>query len=683
MTRFNSVFVGLCALFFSTVTLGDNHHASQFINTDVFELEVAADPQISPDGSQVVYVRNSNDIMTDRARANLWIINTDGSEHRPLLSGTDTYSSPRWSPDGTRLAYISSAEGRGPELFVRWMDSGQTALLSNLEHPPSGIAWSNDGEQIAFSMLVESEPVTLTTSPDKPEGAEWAPGVTVIDELTYRADGRGYLERGYSHVFVIPTEGGTPRQITSGEFNHGGRLSWSPDNEVIVLSANRNADWRYRNRNSDLWSVNVSSSEMTQLTSRNGPDYAPAFSPDGSRIAFLGYEDEYLGYQNVEASMLEIDSGSISLLTETLDRSVISLDWAGSSSSLLISYDDFGERNLASLDMEGNSQSMLSDMGGVGISRPYTSGSYSVANDGSYAYTASSTLQPADVAVGRRGEGISKLTALNEDLLGHKQLGSVEKISWRSSVGDYDVYGWMVMPPDFDPARKYPLLLEIHGGPFTAYGPYFSTEVQLYAAAGYIVLYTNPRGSTSYGSQFSNEIHHNYPGQDYDDLMSGVDSVIDRGFIDEDQLFVTGGSGGGVLSAWIVGNTDRFAAAAVAKPVINWISHALYSDIPEGVTRYWFEKMPWEDPDEYWRRSPLSLVGDVSTPTLLLTGEADHRTPIAESEQFYQALKLREIDTMLVRVPEASHGIAERPSQQIAKVDNILGWFERYRNQDE
>ena len=667
-------------LFTSLAAFAAESDSSFFLNTDVFELEVAADPQISPDGSQVVYVRRSNDIMSDRARSNLWIVDEDGGEHRPLLSGADSYSSPRWSPDGTRLVYVSSAEGRGPELYVRWMDTGQTALLSNLEHAPGRITWSNDGQQIAFTMLVDVETESLATPPSKPEGAEWAPGVTVIDELTYRFDGQGYLDPGYTHIFVIPADGGTPRQVTSGDFDHDGGLTWSPDNDLIVLSANRNEDWRYRGQNSDLWSVNVESAEMSQLTTRDGPDYAPTFSPDGSRIAFLGYEDRFMGYQNVEVSVLDLEEDEVSVITSSLDRSVNSVDWAGSNSRLLISYDDFGKRNLGSLDMEGNVQPLHSDVGGVGISRPYTSGGYSVANNGSYAYTSGDALRPADVAIGRRGES-EKLTALNEDLLGHKILGEVEEISWRSSVGDHDVYGWLVTPPNFDPSQQYPLLLEIHGGPFTAYGPYFSTEVQMYAAAGYVVLYTNPRGSTSYGDEFANEIHHNYPGQDYDDLMSGVDAVIARGYIDEEQLFVTGGSGGGVLSAWIIGNTDRFAAAAVAKPVINWISHALYSDIPEGVTRYWFENMPWEDPEEYWRRSPLSLVGNVTTPTLLLTGEQDHRTPIAESEQYYQALKLQQVDTAMVRVPEASHGIAGRPSHQIAKVDNILGWFARYRKE--
>jgi acylaminoacyl-peptidase len=559
------------------------------------------------------------------------------------------------------------------------MDTGQTALLSNLENSPRGLSWSPDGKYIAFSTVVKGEGITLATPPAKPEGADWAPGVTVIDQLNYRSDGRGYLDAGYTHVFVLPADGGTPRQITSGDYNHSGSLSWSPDGEEIVISANRNEDWQYRERNSDLWSVKLASGEMSQLTNRDGPDFAPAFSPDGSRIAYLGYDDERMGYHNTQVNILDVNSGEVSVLTDDLDRSVDSLDWAGSSSQLLISYDDFGKRNLASLDMEGNVSPLLSDIGSVRISLPYTSGSYSVADNGAYAYSAGDAQRPADVAIGRNGSS-NKLTDLNADLLDHKTLGEVRAISWRSSVGDHDVHGWLVTPPDFDTHEDYPLLLEIHGGPFLAYGPYFSPEVQLYAAAGYVVLYTNPRGSTSYGYEFANEIHHNYPSQDYDDLMSGVDAVIDMGFIDEEQLFVTGGSGGGVLTAWIVGNTDRFTAAAVVKPVINWISHALYTDIPERVTRYWFEDMPWEDFDAYWQRSPLSLVGKVTTPTLLLTGEADHRTPIAESEQYYQALKLRQVDTAMVRVPEASHGIAGRPSHQIATVDNILAWFARYRS---
>ncbi len=656
---------------------------SRFLNTDVFELEIAADPQISPDGSQVAYVRQSMDIMTDRVRSNIWVAATNGRSHRPLLSGTDSYSSPRWSPEGDRLVYVSSAAGRGPELYVRWMDTGQTALLSNLPASPGAISWSPDGTHIGFTSFVKSAGPQLASPPEKPEGAEWAPPVIVIEKLHYRADGRGYLEPGNTHVFVIPADGGTPRQVTSGAYDHSGPLAWSPDGQRIILSSNREDDWEFNRRNTELWSVDVADGDMRQLTERFGPDGSATYSPDGSKIAYLGYDDKKMGYHNANVYVMDVSDGSSRELTAAFDRSINAVTWAGSSNRLYVQYDDHGKRKLATLSLNGQINSFADDVGSASIGRPYTSGGFSVAGNGAYAYSAGGPDRPADVAAGRRGGAASKLTHLNDDLFSHKTLGKVEEISWQSSVGDHEVQGWVVTPPDFDAAADYPLILEIHGGPFAAYGPHFSVEVQLYAAAGYVVLYTNPRGSTSYGDEFANEIHHNYPGQDYDDLMSGVDAVIARGYVDEDQLFVTGGSGGGVLSAWIVGKTDRFAAAVVAKPVINWISETLYSDIHTMIPEYWFEKYPWEDPDAYWARSPLSLVGNVSTPTMLLTGESDHRTPIAESEQYYQALQLRKIDSALVRVPESSHGIASRPSNQIAKVDNILAWFARYRTESE
>ena len=265
-----------------------------------------------------------------------------------------------------------------------------------------------------------------------------------------------------------------------------------------------------------------------------------------------------------------------------------------------------------------------------------------------------------------------KLTSLNSSLLGAKALGQMRKLPVTSSFDQRPIDAWLVTPPDFDPSRKYPLILEIHGGPFAAYGPSFSTDYQLYAAAGYAVLYTNPRGSTSYGEEFANQIDKAYPGHDYDDLMSAVDPA---------NLFVTGGSGGGVLTAWIVGKTDRFRAAATQKPVIDWASFVLTSDGANFYSPYWFAKKPWEDPQGYWARSPLSLVGNVKTPTLVVVGSDDYRTPVSESEQYYTALQLRGVPTALVKVPGASHGgIAARPSQSAAKASAILAWFERYRN---
>jgi acylaminoacyl-peptidase len=649
-----------------------------FRNTDVFELEIAADPQISPDGARVAYVRTAMDIMSDRAVPNIWIVDADGRNHRPLLSGAGGYSSPRWSPSGDRLAYVTKVRGRGSQIHVRWMDTGQTAVVSNVRRSPGSLSWSPDGKQVAFTMFVADPNEPLAKPPARPEDADWAPGANVIEMMPYRFDGRGYLETGHDHVFVVSAEGGTPRQLTSGHYEHNGPLAWTPDGGRIILSANRIEDADHHPVESELWMVDVADGDMTQLTDRVGPDVAPRISPDGKRVVYRGFDNKMLAWQSFDVYVLDLDSGESRNLTADFDRDVDDVRWAGASNRLLIRYEDFGRSHIGSLSMGGEVKSLADDVGGTTIGRPYNSGSFSVANNGSYAYTAGRADRPADVAVGRGNRPPAKLTEINDDLFSHKELGHVEDISWTSSVGDHEIYGWLVTPPGFDPGKKYPLILEIHGGPHTAYGPHFSAEVQLYAAAGYVVLYANPRGSTSYGDAFSLEIHHDYPGKDYDDLMSGIDAVIERGFVDDQALYVTGGSGGGVLTAWIVGKTDRFRAAVVAKPVINWTSFTLTADITHFVSRHWFPEMPWEDPLGYWDRSPLSLVGNVTTPTALLTGEEDFRTPMAESEQFYQALKLRKVDTALIRIPEASHGIAARPSQLIAKVDNILAWFARY-----
>jgi len=668
-------------LLLALITIAATADESVFKNTDVFELEVAVDPQISPGGSRIAYVRSSMDIMSDRAVSNIWIVDADGGNHRPLLSGPHSYSNQRWSPSGDRIAYVSGVDGRGAQIHVRWMDTGQTAMLTNVRQQPSAISWSPDGTQIAFEMFVEREGASLAEPPAAPEGSEWAPPVKVIDAMRYRGDGAGYLDTGNTHLFVLSAEGGTPRQLTSDDYDHNGPLAWTRDGEKIIFAANRQEDWEHDPVEAELWSIDVSTGSLVKLTDRDGPDLSPAISPDGKKVAYLGFDDQKMGYHNTNVYVMDVGGGSIQTLTEGFDRRVDDVQWAGSSSRLYIQYNDHGRSHIATLSMSGNIESVANDVGGVSLGRPYTSGGFSVANNGAYAYSAGRADRPADVATGRSSRSPIRITDLNADLFGHKALGVVEEISWPSSVGDLEIQGWLVTPPDFDPGKKYPFILEIHGGPFASYGPHFTAEIQLYAAAGYVVLYANPRGSTSYGYDFANEIHHNYPGQDYDDLMSGVDAVIARGIIDEDQLFVTGGSGGGVLSAWIVGKTDRFAAAVVAKPVINWISTTLTTDIATFMPEYWFEKLPWEDSQSYWVRSPLSLVGNVTTPTALLTGEQDHRTPISESEQFYQALKLRKVETVMIRIPEASHGIAARPSHLIAKVDNILAWFERYADE--
>jgi acylaminoacyl-peptidase len=645
---------------------------------DVFELEWASDPQISPDGERIAYVRNFMDVMSDSRRSSIWVVRFDGSDHRPLTSGNGNSSSPRWSPKGDRLLYVSGAEG-STQLYVHWMDGGQTAKLTNLQRPPSSVTWSPDGRWIALSMVVPDTPEPLARMPTAPKGADWADPPRVIEQLAYRADGKGFLEPGFTHLFVLPAEGGTPRQVTSGDFDHTGTTSWTPDGKFLVFSANRHDDWEFQPRNDEVYELSVESGKIRALTERVGPDRSPVVSPDGSKIAYLGYDDRYQGYQVTALYLMDRDGGHRRVLTGKLDRDVQAPRWSSDGRSLHFLYAEEGNTKLARTTLDGKVTELAGDVGGLSLGRPYDGGAFSLSASGRFAFTHSRPDHPADVAVGGAGGSARRITHLNQDLLGHKELAEVEEIRFESSFDGRALQGWIAKPAGLDPGKTYPMILEIHGGPFANYGDRFSVEVQLYAAAGYVVFYMNPRGSTSYGEEFGNLIHHSYPGKDFDDLMSGVDAVIARGYVDPEQLYVTGGSGGGVLTAWIVGHTGRFRAAVSAKPVINWYSFVLTADRYYVFYKYWFSALPWEDPDQYLRRSPLSHVGNVTTPTMLLTGESDYRTPMSESEQFYQALKLRRVDTALVRVPGASHGIARRPSQLIAKVAHILGWFERYR----
>jgi dipeptidyl aminopeptidase/acylaminoacyl peptidase len=670
----------LClSLLASSSVAAEEPDDDHFHPLDVFQVEHASDPRISPDGKRVVYVRNFMDIMKDRRCSNLWIINSDGTEHRPLTSGKYNDSSPRWSPDGMRLLYVSTSGGT-PQLYCRWMDTGQTVKLTDVTSAPTGAAWSPDGAHIAFAMMVKEPAKPFAPMPEKPEGAEWADPPKVFRKLLYRADGAGYLKDEHRQLFLLPAEGGTPRRLTPGAYDHAAPV-WTPDGKALLFSANRRPDGEYDPLNSEIYELTLADRQIKALTNRQGPDLQPAISADGKQIAYTGFDDEHKGYQAHHLYVMNRDGTGSRGLADKLDRDIAAPSWSKDGGGVYFQYADRGTTLIGFASIDGKTDATATDLGGEDFGRPYSGGSFTVDDVGTTAFTMTRPEYPADVGVRSRSSATThRLTHLNEDLLGHKTLGQVEEFSYKSAHDGRPVQGWIVKPPHFDPKKKYPLILEIHGGPYANYGERFSAEIQLYAAAGYVVLYTNPRGSTGYGEEFAQLINGNYPGYDYDDLMAGVDRVLARGYVDGDNLFVTGGSGGGVLTAWIVGKTKRFKAAVASKPVINWYSFALTADEYPFFGRYWFGPQPWEKPEQYLKRSPISLVGNVTTPTMLLTGEVDFRTPISESEQFYQALKLRKIDTALVRVPGSSHDIGARPSQMIAKVAHILKWFEKYRS---
>ena len=648
-----------------------------FTGSDLFNLEVATDPEISPDGRTIAYVRKSNDIMTDRARGTIWLIDVASGQQRPLVAGPGSYYSPRWSPDGSRLAYVGAESGT-PQMYVRWMGSGESARVTGLPDSPGAIAWSPDGRRIAYTMFVPDEGPHLGSLPPKPEGAKWADPLQVIDKVTYRTDEDGYLKPGYSQIFWVAADGGAPTQLTFGATHAGGAVSWTPDGRSILFSANLSKNWEREPINSEIYRISIDGGAPIALTNRDGPDGSPAVSPDGRQIAYIGFDDRKIGYQNTQLSVMSLDGSGKRVLTSRLDRSVSNPVWSGDGRAIYVQVEDHGSNKVERVGLDGSIREVATGLTGPELDRPYAGGEFSVARNGTLAVTAGDPLHPSDIAVAT-ASGARHLTHLNGNL-GSKAMALVQKLPVVSSLDRRPIDAWMVTPPDFDPARKYPMILEIHGGPYAAYGPQFSTDDQLYAAAGYVVVYTNPRGSTSYGEDFANQIEKAYPGHDYDDLMSAVDAAIASGHVDPTNLFITGGSGGGVLTAWTIGKTDRFRAAAAQKPVINWTSEGLTADLATYNSPYWFAKQPWEDPMGYWARSPLSLVGNVKTPTLVVVGSEDYRTPDSEAEQLYEALQLRGIPTAFVKVPGASHGrIADRPSQAAAKASAIIAWFDRYR----
>lgn len=636
---------------------------------DIFNYETVSSPQISPDGSKIIYVRRFCDIMTDKRYSNLWIINFDGSDNRPLTTGHYNDGSPQWSPDGTQIIYVSNRDGKS-QIYKRYMDTGQTVKLTNLINGPGNITWSPDGKSIAFTMSVKFDPPKIANMPKKPAGAKWAEPAIIVDRLVYRRDQSMYVT-GHTHLFVLPAEGGTPRQITEGNYDHGGNIEWTPDSQNILMSVNRNDELHLARASTEIYEYRVSDGRMTQLTNRKGADSGPAISSDGKMIAYTGFDDKYQGFQLTYLYLMNRDGSNPKVVIDDLDRSVSGVTWSSDGKGLYFVYTDKGDTKLAYTDLKGKHKILTGNL---------SRGSYHVAENGNYAFTYISTSVPADIASGNTDRGNTKLlTAVNGDLFSFKKIGKVEEIWYKSSFDQRDIHGWIIKPPKFDPSKKYPLIIAIHGGPYSNYGFRFNLEHQLFAAAGYVVLYTNPRGSTSYGEEFASLINHNYPSEDFYDLNSGVDAVIEKGYIDTDNLFVTGGSGGGVLTSWMIGNTDRFRAAATIYPVINWYSWVLTTDISVLGVKYWFPGMPWDNVEHYEKRNLLSVVKNVKTPTMVMCGEHDWRCPISESEQYYQALKLLGVEAVMVRVPNEPHGISRRPSHHISKVSHIISWFDRYK----
>ena len=645
----------------------------------ILDWERVSGPAISPDGKVVIYTRSRVDRQQDRWTSDLWMVNADGGRNRFLGSG----SSPAWSPDGSRIAFLDADEDGRMQIFVRWMDAeGAVSQVTRDARPPRDLHWSPDSRLIAFTRVVPApETWDLPSLPEPPEGAEWTKPPRIVRRMHFRQDRVGFLEEGYRHLFVVPAAGGASRPLTEGDWHVGSRgavgldygagIDWMPDGSGLVFDASRADDADLRYRESHLHFVSLATGEIRQITSERGPWAGPVVSPDGTRIAFRGFEWTEQTYRVSDLQVIGFDGSDRRPLSAALDRDAVNPIWAPSGDRLYFTADDRGSRNLHMASLSGETS-------------PVTEGTHllsvtTVSGNGIAAAVRTSFHEPPDVVVFPLEDPtrITRLTRVNDDVLAGVELGEVEEI-WYDSTDGARAQGWVIKPPDFDPSERYPLVLHIHGGPHGMYSVGFSNAFQNFAANGYLLLYTNPRGSTGYGTDFGNAIDNGYPSVDYDDLMAGVDALVARGQVDESRMYVTGCSGGGVLSSWVIGQTDRFAAAAVRCPVVNWMSFAGTADIVRwGYSRY--HGYPWDNPEKYLAHSPLMLVDRVTTPTLLMTGELDLRTPMSQTEEYFQALKALGVPTEMVRFHDEYHGTSSQPSNFIRTQLYMLDWFGRYR----
>ncbi len=636
------------------------------------DMESVGNPQISPDGTQIVYTRGWVDKVNDRRKSALWIMSSDSSRNRRLLEGGGA----RWSPDGTRILFTKQGDPKGSQIFVRWMDDeGAVSQITRLENGPSNARWSSDGKWIAFTSRVDDKADFAGVKlPSRPQGAKWTAEPKVVERASYKRDGIGYTDTGWTHLFVVPADGGTARQLTDGDWNHGG-VNWSPDGSELYFSSYRSEDWdRPKNwQESEIYAVDVKSAEIRRITHRRGSDGQPTPSPDGQLIAYIAGEEHRDTYRNSKIFVMNRDGSGSRLISGDYDRQSGGMQWAPDGSGLYFNVGREGYRGLHFVSLEGGVKRLTEGKQLLGLS--------SFAKNGTAVGTISTAHEPGDIyrfSLSNPSQ-TTRLTEVNADVLHGVTLGEVEEIWYPSD--EFKVHGWIVKPPDFDASRKYPLMLAIHGGPHGMYNGGFNFAFQEHAANGYVVVYTNPRGSTGYGTQFANAINHDYPGADMPDLMRGVDEVLGRGYIDADNLFVYGCSGGGILTSYIVGNTDRFTAASANCPIVNWMSAMGTSD---AITySRGFEKMFWEDATEWIDRSSIFYVENVKTPTMFLTGEFDIRTPMPQTEEFYQALRYLGVPTVMVRFQNEWHGTSRNPSNFLRTQLYLRKWFEKWGTHDD
>ena len=680
---------------------------------DLFKFVWVADPQMSPDGSQVAFVRVTVDEKKDQYDTGIWIAKADGSEAPRKLTGGTRDTAPRWSADGKRLAFVRSVEKDGrpqpAQIFVISMEGGEARAITEMPRGAGSPQWSPDGRTIAFSSTAKPEDLRKEAEKKeadkrdddaKPEDKPRESDVRVITNAVYRANGVadfGYVDPDRpSHIWTVAVPEAaapltTPKQVTSGEFSEN-NFQWSPDGSRLFFVSNRVKEPYYHPNDSDLYSVPAAGGELTKVASIDGTIGDFSFSPDGKRLAFVGtlHGTPVRSYSQSDLWVADLPSAAPRNLTANYDFDIdggLGGDqraprgggpsgpvWSRDGRTLLIKVGEQGDANVKRIDAAS------------GKVDPVTKGSHDVmsytsdANGRTLALVLSSQTVVGDLQVLDAATGsMKKLSGFNDELFGQLTLSEAEEV-WYSSFDGRKIQGWILKPPSFDATRKHPLILEIHGGPHSAYGNTFTHEFQWMAAKGYVVLFTNPRGSSNYGQEFGNIIQFRYPGDDYKDLMAGVDEIVKRGYVDEARMGVTGGSGGGLLTNWVVTQTTRFKAAVSQRDISDWTNFWYTSDFWL-YNPTWFRKAPFQDQVDFAQRSPITHVEKIQTPLMFILGDEDWRTPpSAGGEQLFRALKYLKKSTVMVRFPDESHELSRsgKPWHRVERLQHIVGWFDKH-----
>lgn len=673
---------------------------------DLFAFSIVSDPQPAPDGSSIAYVVTRLDQEADDYKAAIWLVPADGGDPVQLTSGAFRDTAPRWSPDGAQIAFVSNRPGlaapksandegkadpksanKGTEkpksqIWTIRVAGGEARQLTNNEHGASAPVWSPDGRTVAFlsSTLPDGEP-GVPDSPHKKVADE-----RILTKLRYRFDGRGWIER-YAHVWTIPADGGDAKQLTFGDADDS-QIAWSPDGRTIAFVANRHPDRDQINR-SLIYTVPAQGGELRCLTEGDYDFDSPSWSPDGTRLAVIGGDDpDSGGAKNANLWTVPAGGGDPTNRTKGWDRS-----FGDSGMSDLFQAAD--QRPVWSSD-GAEVMALASDRGNTHVFRvtlvdgevhQVTSGNRRVTNvvrvgDGRrVAYVSGTGATPFELFIADRdGSNERQLSNQNATLLNEVAISEPEEFTFKSQAGDLDIQGWILKPHGFSEGVKYPLIVQIHGGPHSMYAQAMFHEMQLMAARGYVVVFTNPRGSAGYGEAFTSCTRGRWGESDMPDVMGAVDAILERGYVDEARMGVTGGSYGGYMTNWIIGHTDRFKAAVTQRCVANFYSMVGTSDIGVHFGVYEFGGTPWENADTLLKYSPISYVQSMTTPLLIIHNEQDLRCPIEQAEQLYTFLKRLGRDVAMVRIPEEDHNLSRtgKPSRRLARLHHLIGWFDSH-----